>query len=314
MKIVALAGGVGGAKLADGLAGILPAEDLTLVVNTADDFDHLGLHISPDLDTVVYTLAGVANPETGWGRAGDTWNFLTTLRALGGPSWFHLGDKDLALHAERTRRLAEGWSLSDVTAHVARALGARHRVLPMSDDRVRTVVETNEGLLPFQEYFVARACAPTVLGFRFEGASRAEPAPGVLEAIQAADRVILAPSNPWVSIDPILAVPRIREALRSKIVVGVSPIVGGRAIRGPAAKMFADLGIEPSALAVAEHYRGVLKGIVIDLVDAEQGPMIGRLGIEVRATATVMRVPADRRRLAEEMLSFAETLHLENSR
>jgi LPPG:FO 2-phospho-L-lactate transferase len=307
MKVVVLAGGVGGAKLADGLAATLPAEMITVVVNTGDDFEHLGLHISPDLDTVVYTLAGVANPETGWGRAGDTWNFLETLRSLGGPDWFRLGDKDLALHAERTRLLAEGWSLSDVTAHVAQALGVGPRVLPMTNDRVGTVVETADGPLPFQEYFVARGCEPAVVGFRFEGAAAARPAPGVLEAIGEADRVILAPSNPWVSIDPILAVPGIRGALSAKTVVAVSPIVGGRAIRGPAAKMFSDLGIQPSAEAVAVHFREVLKGIVIDEADADQEAGIRQLGLDVRVTATVMKTSADRRRLADEVILFASS-------
>jgi LPPG:FO 2-phospho-L-lactate transferase len=308
MKVVALAGGVGGAKLAEGLAAVVPWGDLTLVVNTADDFEHLGFHVSPDLDTVVYTLAGVANPETGWGRVGESWNFLETLGSLGGPVWFRLGDKDLALHAERTRRLAEGWSLSDVTAVLARALGVGSRVLPMTNDRVRTVVETAEGPLPFQEYFVARKWQPTVTGFRFEGADEAKPTPGVVEAIREAGAVILAPSNPWVSIDPILAVPGVREALTSRVVVSVSPIVGGQAIRGPAAKMFDDQGIVPSAMAVAEHYLGVLTGIVIDVLDAGNTERIRGLGIEVRAAQTVMRGQAERRELAAEVLEFAASL------
>ena len=308
MKTVELAGGVGGAKLADGLASAGDAADLTVIVNTGDDFEHLGLHISPDLDTVVYTLAGLANPETGWGRSGETWHFLETLRALGGPDWFHLGDKDLALHVERTRLLAENWPLGRVTEHLARSLGVRSGIVPMSDDRVRTIVESENGPLPFQEYFVARRCSPAVRGFRYEGAAEARPAPGAVEAIREADWVVLGPSNPWVSIDPILAIPGIRAALEEKTVVGVSPIVGGRAVKGPAAKMFAELGIEPSALAVGRHYQGVIKGLVIDIADQRQEAAIRALGIEVLSTAALMTTAMDRRRLAHDVVKFASRL------
>ncbi|MGH2606394.1 MAG: 2-phospho-L-lactate transferase, partial [Anaerolineales bacterium] len=254
MKIVILSGGVGGAKLVDGLAAVLAPEELTVIVNTGDDFDHLGLRICPDLDTVVYTLAGLADPETGWGRADESWNFLQSLAQLGGPSWFRLGDRDLALHIERTRRLDAGEPLSRVMEGLARALGVRIKVLPMSDDPTPTIVITDEGRLPFQEYFVARGWQPKVLGFSFDGIEAAQPAPGVLEALRTADAVVFGPSNPWVSVDPILAVPGIRHALEGKRVLAVSPIVGGRALKGPAAKMFAELGIPPSAVAVAGHY------------------------------------------------------------
>ena len=206
MNILALAGGVGGAKLAHGLARILPPEDLTIIVNTGDDFEHLGLYISPDLDTVCYTLAGLANPDTGWGRVDETWNAMADLKRLGAPDWFNLGDRDLATHLERTRRMKAGQTLSQVTREFCKAWGVRHTVLPMSDQPVRTIVETDEGDLPFQEYFVHRHCEPRVKSFRFDGLSTASPAPGVREAIQSADAIILCPSNPWVSIDPILSV------------------------------------------------------------------------------------------------------------
>ena len=213
IKIVALAGGVGGAKLADGLAGCLPPETLTVVVNSGDDFEHLGLTICPDLDTVCYTLAGIANPETGWGRADETFNALQSLAALGGADWFRLGDRDLGTHLERTRRLRAGEPLSQVTRHFCRSWNISCTVLPASDDPVPTQVITQEGEMPFQEYFVHRRCQPQVSGFRFAGVDAARPAPGVLEALHAADLVVLCPSNPWVSIDPILAMPGIQSAV-----------------------------------------------------------------------------------------------------
>jgi len=308
MKVVALAGGVGGAKLANGLAQILAPDDLTVVVNTGDDFEHLGLHISPDLDTVCYTLAGLSNDATGWGREGETWQFLDTLRVLGGPTWFRLGDRDLALHHERTRRLAAGERLSAVTRDLARRMGVRATVLPMTDDRVRTIVLTGDGELPFQQYFVERHCEPVVCGFRFQGVERARSADGVLEALAAAEAVVLCPSNPWVSLDPILAVPGLRPALTGKVVVGVSPIIGGRALKGPAAKIARELGIQPSARAVAEHFERLLTGFVVDHQDAEQTPAIEATGVRVLSTHTIMRSPGDRLRLARETLEFAEGL------
>lgn len=308
MNVAALAGGVGGAKLADGLARSLPAGNLAVIVNTGDDFEHLGFSISPDLDTVTYTLAGLANPETGWGRRDESWNFLHELERLGGPTWFRLGDRDLALHAERTRRLAAGESLSSVTADLAGRLGARTTILPMSDDRVRTHLETDRGVLPFQEYFVLHACEPQVRRFRFAGSEAARPAPGVLEAIDAARVVIFCPSNPWVSLDPILSLGDLARAVQKKPVVGVSPIVGGKALRGPAAKMFAELGIEPSAVSVAEHFREYLDAFVIDATDGEHKQEIESLGMEVLVTDAVMHTADDRVRLAREVLSLAETV------
>ncbi len=308
MRVVALAGGVGGAKLVHGLAMAMPPEDLTVIANAGDDFEHLGLTICPDLDTVTYTLAGRANPLTGWGRSGDTWHFLEAMEELGGPTWFRLGDKDLATHVERTRRLRQGERLSAITADFCRAWGVEVRVLPMSDDPVRTVVYTDEGDLSFQEYFVARRWEPVVKAFAFRGAEDARPAPGVLEALTAADGVVFCPSNPWVSLDPILAVPAIRPVVAARSAVAVSPIVRGQAIRGPAAKMFRELGIEPSPLAVAEHYADLLTGLIIDQADHEQAPALTERGLVVRVEETVMRSDDDRKRLAEVVLAVLEAI------
>ncbi|HSB90539.1 MAG TPA: 2-phospho-L-lactate transferase [Anaerolineales bacterium] len=308
MKVAALAGGVGGAKLADGLAAVLPPEDLTIIVNTGDDFEHLGLTICPDVDTVIYTLAGMAHPESGWGRRDETWAFLETLGVLGGPTWFRLGDRDMALHVLRTDRLRAGQPLSQIVRDAAQALGVRPRVLPMSDDRVRTIVRTIEGELSFQEYFVARRFEPAVVGFRFEGAASARPAPDVVESLERADLVVLCPSNPWVSLDPILAVPGVREAVSRRPVVGVSPIISGRAVKGPAAKMFQELGIAPSPVAVAEHYHGLLAGLVIDKADAALSPAVEAAGVRASVQPTWMRKPGDRRRLARAVLELAAEL------
>lgn len=308
MKVVALAGGVGGAKLAVGLAECLPPQHLTVVVNIGDDFEHLGLKICPDLDTVCYTLAGMANPVTGWGLAGETWNALEQLVALGGPAWFRLGDRDLGTHLERTRRLRLGQSLSQITHHFCQVWGIGITVLPASDDSVPTWVYTEEGEMPFQEYFVHRQCHPVVTGFRFEGCQQARPAPGVEDALMAADLVIFCPSNPWVSIDPILAIPGIREAVEARSVAAVSPIIAGAAVKGPAAKMYAELGIQPSALSVARHYGTLLAGFVMDQLDADQAHPVEALGVRVCLTETIMRTPLDRRRLAEEVLKFGESL------
>jgi LPPG:FO 2-phospho-L-lactate transferase len=315
MKITALAGGVGGTKLAHGLAQILPPENLTVIVNTGDDFEHLGLYICPDLDTVCYTLAGLANPETGWGRVDETWNAISNVEKLGGPAWFRLGDQDIATHLERTRRLKEGQSLSQITKDFCQAWGIQHAVLPMSDAPVRTVVDTDEGELAFQEYFVHRRCEPRVKGFRFDGVEAAEPAPGVVEAIQSADAVIICPSNPWVSVDPILATLtpsplslRERGWGEGKPVVAVSPIIGGKTVKGPAAKMYAELGIEPSALAVANHYRNILTGFVLDNADAKIESEIRALKIETLVTNTLMNHLTDRIHLAKDVLHFVGSL------
>ena len=300
MKIVALAGGVGGAKLAHGLAQILSPEELTIIVNTGDDFEHYGLSISPDLDTVCYTLAGLANPETGWGRVNETWNVIQNASRLGGPGWFNLGDQDLGTHLERTRRLREGQTLSQITREFCKAWGVEHTVLPMSDQPVRTIVETDEGELAFQEYFVHRRCEPRVKGFRFDGIEMAEPAPGTREAIRSADAVVICPSNPWVSVDPILKVVQKIE----KPVTAISPIIGGQTVKGPAAKMYAELGIEPSAFAVANHYRGLATGFVLDEVDSQLDESVRGLNMRTLVTNTLMKSHDDRKRLANDVLHF----------
>ena len=301
MKIVALAGGVGGAKLAHGLAQILPSEELTVIVNTGDDFEHYGLYISPDLDTVCYTLAKLANLETGWGRKNETWGAIENAKTLGGPDWFNLGDQDLGTHLERTRRLKNGQTLSQITCDFCKAWGVGPSVLPMSDQPVRTIVETGEGDLAFQEYFVHRRCEPKVKGFRFEGINTAEAAPGALKAIDQAEAVVICPSNPWVSIDPILAIAGMRDAVEAKHVVAVSPIIGGETVKGPAAKMYAELGIRPSALAVAEHYQDLLSGFVLDNVDAKLAKM---LAIPVLTTDILMNLLTKRAILAQDVLHF----------
>ncbi|MGE5225141.1 MAG: 2-phospho-L-lactate transferase [Omnitrophica WOR_2 bacterium] len=313
-KIVALAGGVGGARLAGGLAQALPAQDLTVVVNTGDDFNHLGLHICPDLDTVCYTLAGLANPETGWGRSNETWNAFESIQSLGGPDWFRLGDRDLGTHLERTRRLLLGAALSQVTRNFCQAWKVGPTVLPMCDDPVPTTVFTEEGPLPFQEYFVHRQCQPRVTGFAFEGIDRARPAPDVIESVREADLVVICPSNPWVSIDPILGVHGIREAVALSCCLAVSPIIGGKAVKGPAAKMYAEMGIQPSALAVAHHYGpkatgGLLTGFVFDEVDAGQASTFQEEGFQIMFTNTIMKTTSDQLRLAEQVLAFGKTLH-----
>ncbi|HYG84976.1 MAG TPA: 2-phospho-L-lactate transferase [Azospirillum sp.] len=309
-KILVLSGGVGGAKLASGLYAVLPPGDLGVLVNTGDDFTHMGLSICPDLDTVTYTLAGVVNPETGWGRAGETWAFMDATAALGGETWFRLGDKDLAVHVKRTRRLRAGESLSAVTAELCRRFGIAAEVMPMSDDPVATVVDTDEGTLAFQDYFVRRRCEPRVRGFRFQGVERARPNPRALAWLDdpRLAAAVIGPSNPFVSIAPILAVPGLREALARRRVplIAVSPIVGGQAIKGPAAKMMDELGIRPSAAWVAEQYGALLDGFVIDAVDRD---LAGRIkGPRVLVAQTVMRDATDRARLAGEILAFAQEL------
>jgi len=307
LKIVALAGGVGGAKLVHGLAQILPPENLTVIVNTGDDFEHYGMYISPDLDTVCYTLAGLANPETGWGRVDETWQAIENAKKLGGPGWFNLGDQDLGTHLERTRRMNAGQHLTQIMRDFCKAWGIGPTVLPMSDQPVRTIVETDEGELAFQEYFVHRRCEPKVKGFRFEGLETAEAAPGAFEALESADALVICPSNPWVSIDPILQVLNLRSMVnRLPPIVAVSPIIGGQAVKGPAAKMYAELGIQPSALAVAAHYRGLLNGFVLDNVDED---LAGQIYIPTLTTDTLMDSLTKRARLGGDVLNFTRRIN-----
>ena len=307
--IVALAGGVGGARLARGLAQVAGA-GLSVVVNTGDDFDHLRLRICPDLDTVTYTLAGIANPQTGWGIAGETWNFMAQNAVLGEPDWFRLGDRDLATHVLRTRMLREGRTLTEVTTHLAGRFGIAAAILPMTDAPVRTRVETMEGILDFQDYFVRRQCNVPITGLRFDGAAGAQATPEVTAALDRAQAIIFCPSNPYVSIDPILAVGGLRSRLEERGVprLAVSPIIGGKAVKGPAAKMMAELGHAVSSLTVAKKYVGLIDAMVIDREDAHLAHDIEALGLRVLTTQTLMRTPEDSRQLADETLRFAQSL------
>lgn len=309
MSIVALSGGIGGAKLALGLYRVLPADQLTVVANTGDDFVHLGLHISPDVDTTLYTLSGLANPVLGWGRRDETWTFMETLERLGGETWFRLGDGDLALHVERTRRLAAGETLSQVIAAIARQLGITARILPMSEDAVRTRVRTAEGTMDFQEYFVRHQCRPVVTGLDFIGATEAQPTADIATALAdpALEAVIICPSNPYLSIGPLLAVPGMRDLLATTAapVIAISPLIGGKAVKGPTAKIMTELGIPVSPLAVAGYYDGLVDGFVLDQRDRDLAPA---LSVPVSLTDTLMNTLEDRARLARHCLEFARTL------
>ncbi len=315
-RYLTFTGGVGGAKLALGLSKMLSPEQLTLVVNTGDDFEHLGLHISPDIDTLVYTLSGECNPDTGWGRRDETWHFMQALKQLGGETWFNLGDRDLAMHVQRTRWLRGGETLTGVTARLASALGIRHAILPMSDDAVRTRVNTADGWLDFQHYFVREQCAPAVTGFEYRGASAAQINPAVLKALcdEHLAGIIICPSNPFASIDPILALPGMRALLRdaSAPVIAVSPVVGGAAIKGPTVKMMQELSLPQSASAVAAHYQddtaGMLDGYVIDQLDRHCQAEIEDMNLAVQVCPTVMQSLHDRICLAEHCLAFLQDL------
>ncbi len=308
-RILALSGGIGGAKLALGLYQTLGAGELAVLVNTADDFEHLGLYISPDVDTLLYTLAGLADPERGWGRAGETWQFMTELRRLSGEDWFLLGDKDLALHVERARQLRAGASLTAITGAIAARFGIKAQVLPMSDQPVRTILTTDAGVLDFQRYFVGLRAQPAVHSIEYRGAATAGANPEALSLLAdpALEAVILCPSNPWLSVAPLLAMPALRTALLAcrAPVVAVSPIVGGAAIKGPTAKIMTELGLPVTATAVARYYGDLLDGYVIDRADAGMAP---DFGLPSLATATIMKTDQDKRRLAAEVLAFARQL------
>lgn len=306
-RVVVLTGGVGGAKLVLGLCHALPPGKVTAIVNTGDDFTHLGLAVSPDIDTLLYTLAGKANAAQGWGREGETWSFMETIRSLGAEDWFLLGDGDLALHVLRTQRLRAGEPLSKIIADFARAWDIGTRVLPMTDDRVATQLETDEGLLDFQDYFVRRRCEPKVGRIGFTGAEAAAPAPGVIDAILDPEcrAILIAPSNPYLSIDPILAVPGIRQALAeaSAPVVAISPLIAGKAVKGPTAKLMNELGIRPDATSIADHYKGWLDALLIDRLD----PPVA-LPIATARDNTLMTSLEDRIRVARAALDLADRL------
>lgn len=310
--VLAISGGVGGAKLALGLSLQLPPQQLTIACNVGDDFEHLGLAISPDLDTVMYTLAGLSHPQQGWGLADESWRVMDKLAALGGPAWFRLGDLDLATHLQRTQRLRDGAVLSMITRELCMSLGIGTRVLPASDDPVRTMVRTDAGELSFQHYFVREQCRPAVRGLRYAGVETARPQADVEALLKGGQLacVVICPSNPFLSIDPVLNISGMRRLLSESgvPVVAVSPIVAGKAIKGPTAKMMMELGMPTTAAAIAEHYRDVLDGLVIDTSDDEQAESVAALGIKVRVCSTVMKTLEDRSRLAAEVLQFAAAL------
>jgi LPPG:FO 2-phospho-L-lactate transferase len=306
-RVVVLTGGVGGAKLVLGLAQIMPPDQITAIVNTGDDFRHLGLAVSPDLDTLLYTLAGKSNEAQGWGRAGETWSFLDCVRSLGGPDWFALGDGDLALHVLRTARLANGDPLSAITADFARAWSVGVRMLPMTDDQVGTELTTDHGRMEFQRYFVEHRCRPAVSAVHFTGAGQATPAPGVLAALAdpATTAILIAPSNPYLSVDPILAVPGMRAALATAPapVVAVSPLVGGQAVKGPTAKLMRELGVAVTPASIAAHYAGILAGMLVDMRDPDPIP-----GLPTATADTLMTTLSDRARVAAAALALAGRL------
>jgi LPPG:FO 2-phospho-L-lactate transferase len=307
--VLLLSGGVGGAKLALGLARVLAPGALTIVANTGDDFEHLGLHVSPDIDTLLYTLSGRDNEATGWGRRGETWNFLAALEELGGETWFRLGDGDLATHVERTRRLRAGETLSSVVAHFCRRLGIASRILPMSDNPVRTRVRTDAGWLDFQDHFVRLRAEPAVREIAFAGVDAARPNPALLAALADHETraVVVAPSNPFISIEPILALPGVRAAVASAKapVIAVSPIIAGHAVKGPAAAMLRDLGLTPSAAAVGRRYADLLDAYVIDRADEGEAAALPMRAI---VADTLMRTLADREALARTVLETADAI------
>jgi LPPG:FO 2-phospho-L-lactate transferase len=305
-KITALAGGVGASKLLLGLYEVMEPETLTVIVNTGDDILLHGLKISPDLDIVTYTLAGIVDPAKGWGIRGETFHALKRLAGFGRANWFNLGDRDLATHIHRSALLEEGGTLSEAAESIRVALGVKARILPMSDNPVPTIIESNEGAMHFQKYLVKRRAEPIVEGIRFAGAEAARPAPGVLEAISEASRIFICPSNPLISIGPILAVPGVRAQLRSRKadVLAVCPIVGGKSLKGPSDKMLAQLGYEATALGVAKLYADFTGTFVIDPADKGQAKAISGLGMEVEILPTVMITRAQKRRLAQALLEL----------
>lgn len=311
-RYLAFTGGIGGAKLALGLSKILSEDELAFIVNTADDFEHLGLQVSPDIDTLVYTLADQNNLETGWGRRDDSWQFMSALAALGGETWFRLGDKDLAMNVERTRRLKRGDSLGQVTAALAKSLGVRHKILPMSNDPVRTLVHTEDGQMDFQDYFVRERCNPVVKGFDYRGVATARVHPDIHEWLGSGQLagIILCPSNPFISIDPILSLPGLRQALRNSAVpvIAISPIVGGEALKGPLTKMMREMSVPTKASWVAKHYCDFLDGFVIDSADESLASEVEAMGVVTTATNVSMNTLNDRVRLAKTSLEFIDWL------
>jgi len=310
-KVITLSGGVGGAKLVLGLSHIVMGGDLVVACNTGDDFDHLGLRVCPDIDSILYSLSGLSDQQRGWGRRDETWTFMSALGDLKAPNWFNLGDGDLATHVFRSDLLRQGQLLGAVTAELALRLGITATICPMSDDPVATIVQTPEGELAFQHYFVREQCKPSVTGFRFEGFNTASLNGTVADALNDNPRaIIIAPSNPYVSVDPILHIPGMMDALiaADAPIVAVSPIVGGQALKGPAAKMMAELGIDVSVLGIARHYHELLDGLIIDQIDANLAPKIEAMGLKVHVTQTIMSDLKSRIDLASATLAFTNEL------
>ncbi len=309
MKVVALAGGVGGAKLVNGLSKILPTGNLSVIVNTGDDFRYSGLYICPDIDTITYTLAGLNNPITGWGRKDDTWKVNEERETWGYPSWFHLGDKDLALHMERTRLMEEGYTLTEITRYFSNNFHISHTILPMTDSFVRTMINTREfGKLAFQEYFVKHKFQPQLVSIELDGILNASITNEVVNELQSCDLVIICPSNPFVSIYPIISIPGMQRLLIDKTIVAVSPIIGGKAVKGPAAKMFNELGMPPSSYNVAKFYRGLIQGFILDTADETDVHLIDQWGIISMVTDTLMTDLDSQTRLAKQVIDFGSTL------
>lgn len=310
--ILALAGGVGGSRFANGLAKCLSSSSLIIAVNTGDDFEHLGLFVSPDVDTVMYTLAGRNNPVTGWGLADESWHFMDALGKLGGETWFRLGDHDLATHVQRTRRMREGFTLSEVTSQLCTAFGVQHPIVPMSDQRVATFLNTNLGRLAFQDYLVRHRCMPIVESVEYAGAADASPSLGLASALTTPSlrAILIAPSNPYLSVGPILAIPGVRQAIAATDVpvVAVSPIIAGEAVKGPLAKMLCEFGHSASASAIAMTYHGVIDGLVIDERDRNLRSAIEAQGVAVHIANTLMRDTDDQTRLAHSVLEFVTSL------
>lgn len=303
--IVVLSGGVGAARLLRALESVMNRDEITAIVNVGDDLTMHGLTICPDLDTITYTLAGLNNEELGWGLTGETWRVMDELDALGGEAWFRLGDRDLATHLYRTERFARGATKSEVAAELAHRHGVRERLLPVTNDPLATIFVTDQGDLSFQEYFVRHRHGILVRSVRFEGAEQCSPAPGVLEALREADRIVIAPSNPLISIEPLLSVPGVREELRRRRrdVIAVSPIIAGAALKGPADRLLRELGHDVSCVGVARYYREVCTTIVIDELDVDRRAEIEELGLAVRTTTTIMANPEHARALATEVLA-----------
>ncbi len=309
MKITALAGGVGGAKLAHGFSKLLSSDEFTVIVNTGDDFEHFGLYISPDLDTVCYTLAELSNLSDGWGRRDETFHVFNTIKELGGPDWFLLGDKDLALHMERTRKLNEGHSITEVSLELEKAMGITHKILPMCDEKVSTLVNTIEyGEIPFQEYFVLRKFMPSVKNFRFRGIENAKPSKEVILALQKADVIVICPSNPFVSINPIISLDSVRKILRTKYVVAVSPIIGGKAVKGPLGKMLRELGYSIDSLSILEIYKDFLNCLFIDCTDFTEEMKNKPSGIIIKPEKIFLPDIIARKKLAKTIIKHIEEI------